>query len=60
MMDRQRGKIVYECDTCDAVFETESSELDEARMMLEAEGWRTYRLGDQWCHSCEKCTARQR
>ena len=30
MLDRQHGKIVFECDSCNEVLETETRDFDEA------------------------------
>lgn len=56
MMDRQfGGKIVFECDMCDATLETGMTEFDDARLMLKSEGWKARKVADEWVHGCPKC-----
>lgn len=55
MLERQHGEIVVECDTCDATLATDTADFDEARDLLKAERWRTYKEGDVWCHACPGC-----
>jgi len=57
MIDRQHGKIVVECDSCDQVLETETGEFDEARAMMKREGWKTRKIADVWLNGCPKCGA---
>jgi len=59
MIDRQKGKIVFECDTCDAVLVTNESEFEDARGKFKEEGWRAYIEEEatetkpaKWAHSC--------
>lgn len=57
-MDRQHGgKIFFECDSCDAVLETEMTDFDDARLMLKTEGWKVRKIADEWLHGCSKCGA---
>lgn len=56
MMDRQHGgKIIFECDSCDETLETETKDFDDARLMLESEGWKARNIADVWLHGCPKC-----
>jgi hypothetical protein len=55
MMDKQKGKYVFECDTCGAVFETGTSDFDLAQLKRQEEGWKAYRIGDEWEHHCVDC-----
>lgn len=57
MIDRQGGKILVECDSCDEVLDTETADFEEAREAMKREGWRTRRLGGEWVHSCASCGA---
>ena len=56
MIDRQGGKVLIECDSCDEVFEGEPG--DEFSVVWKAakdDGWRTKKIGDEWVHGCERC-----
>lgn len=56
MMDRQHGgKIIFECDTCDATLDTETADFYDARLMLKTEGWKSAKIADEWLHGCPKC-----
>jgi hypothetical protein len=55
MLDRQHGKIVFECDSCNHVLETETSDFDEALMILRREEWDARKIGAQWIHTCPEC-----
>jgi hypothetical protein len=57
MIDRQRGKIVFECDACGDVLETEESEFDEANAVRRDACWIARKIDDEWVHFCssEKC-----
>lgn len=55
MLDRQRGKIIFECDVCGGVFEPDTSDFAEAIAALRNENWKTKKVGDDWCHSCPNC-----
>jgi hypothetical protein len=56
MIDRQRGKIVFECDSCGDVLETEEREFDEANTVRRDAGWTAEKFASEWAHRCsEKC-----
>lgn len=57
MMDRQHGRLVWECDTCgDATFEGEQGEeFNEAWRRAKADGWKAKKIGAAWVHSCPTC-----
>ena len=56
MIDRQHGKILIECDSCDVVFEGDpGEEWGEVWPSAKREGWRTKKIGDEWVHGCPKC-----
>lgn len=57
MMDRQSGKILFECDSCDEVLNTETGDFDDARDQLNREGWRARKICDVWLHGCPDCGA---
>lgn len=55
MLDRQRGKIIFECDVCGAVFEPDTGDFTTAIAALRNEDWKAKRTGDVWRHSCPDC-----
>ena len=55
MMDYSHGKIVFECDGCTEVFETDSKDFSDAKLKLDAEGWKAIKVGSIWEHECAKC-----
>lgn len=56
MMDRQHGKIVWECDGCHEVLETGESDFHEALGVLRDEGWLSRQVANMvWCHYCPEC-----
>jgi hypothetical protein len=55
MLDRQHGKIVFECDSCNEVLETETSDFVEALTILKREEWDARKIGAQWIHTCPEC-----
>ena len=55
MLDRQHGDIVIECDSCDEILETETSDFGSALNLMKREGWRARKIGEDWCHFCSKC-----
>ncbi len=60
MLDRIHGQIVFICDGCDDVLETETTDFNEAREMLRADDWRTSKDGDDWVHRCPSCGPEKR
>lgn len=54
-LERERGLIVFTCDECGEVEETETRDFEEAREHIRAEGWRTSKVGDEWVHKCRGC-----
>lgn len=55
MIDRQHGKIVIECDSCDEVFSSDSDDFNEAWNEAKRDGWRTRKIAGEWLHGCPKC-----
>lgn len=55
MLDRQKGNIVFECDGCGEVLETETANFDAARNMMKREGWRAECVKNIWSHYCSGC-----
>jgi uncharacterized C2H2 Zn-finger protein len=57
MIDRQRGKILVECDSCDQVLDTETDDFTTALALVRREGWRMRKIAGEWLHGCPKCGA---
>lgn len=55
MIDRQYGKIVFECDSCPEIFDAETKDFSDAWERAKCEGWRSRKLGSEWLHGCGKC-----
>jgi hypothetical protein len=55
MIDRQGGLIVVECDSCNAVLETETADFSEARAMMQREEWKVRKIANEWLHGCPTC-----
>lgn len=55
MIDRQHGKLIFECDSCPETFEPETRDFDEAWSAAKAEGWTARKLGKDWLHGCPAC-----
>lgn len=55
MIDRQRGCIVIECDSCDATFDGKSGEWNEVCTAAKRDGWKSKKIGSEWVHACQDC-----
>jgi uncharacterized C2H2 Zn-finger protein len=56
MIDRQNGGIIMvECDSCDAVLDTETRDFEEARGLMRTEGWKVRKIASEWLHGCPRC-----
>lgn len=55
MIDRQGGRILVECDSCDEVLDTDTADFDAAREAMKREGWRARKIANEWLHGCPKC-----
>jgi hypothetical protein len=55
VLDRQKGNVVFECDACDGVLETETGDFDAAFNRFRREDWVARKIGDVWCHYCKSC-----
>lgn len=55
MIDRQGGRILVECDSCDEVLDTETADFDEARHRMRREGWHARKIAGEWLHGCPGC-----
>jgi hypothetical protein len=58
VLDRQRGVILFECDSCDEVLDTETKDFDEALANLRRAEWSARKIGRDWIHGCPKCGVR--
>ena len=55
MIDRQHGKVLIECDSCDEVFDGDTDDFKVAWDAAKRDGWRTKKIGTEWVHGCPKC-----
>lgn len=55
MIDRQSGKILFECDSCDEVFDTETADFADALAMIKREEWSVRKIAGEWLHGCPRC-----
>lgn len=55
MIDRQHDVILFQCDGCAAVLDTETENFDTARNILRRKQWQPRKSGDDWQHFCPKC-----
>lgn len=55
MIDRQGNKILFECDSCDEVFESDEDEdFSDAWARAKRDGWKCRKVGNDWVHGCER------
>jgi hypothetical protein len=57
MITRIRGKIVFECDACDEILDTDTDDFPEALRTLRGDDWKSEKVGDDWTHLCPRCHA---
>jgi uncharacterized C2H2 Zn-finger protein len=55
MIDRQHGHIVFECDSCDEVFDTETDDFADALAMIKRDDWKVRKIAGEWIHCCGRC-----
>lgn len=56
MIDRQKGRIVLECDSCGETFEGEpGDEWSTTWPAAQREGWKSRKIGDEWIYGCANC-----
>jgi rubredoxin len=55
MIDRQHGKIIFECDSCDETFDAETGDFNDAWAAAKRDGWRSRKIASEWLHGCPKC-----
>jgi hypothetical protein len=60
MIDRQGGFVVFECDGCDDVLNTQESEFNVAFQEFRAERWIAKKVGEDWLHLCPDCARDER
>ena len=58
MIDRQRGKIVFECDACSDTLETDTDDFTEANVQRRDAGWSAMKVEGEWIHFCSERCAR--
>lgn len=54
MIDRQYGKLVFECDACDATYQGETDDFKAEWAAAKRDGWKTRQIGSDWVHMCPK------
>jgi len=55
MIDRQKGDLVFECDTCGETYESATSDFSAAWNQAKRDGWRAKKIGSEWVHTCPVC-----
>jgi len=57
MTHQRRGNIqVFHCDGCPECYEGEpGEEFREVWALAREEGWRTFKVGQDWFHRCPAC-----
>jgi hypothetical protein len=56
MIDRQGGRLIFECDSCAATFEgAKGDDFNEAWGAAKSEGWKAQKIGQTWIHACSDC-----
>jgi hypothetical protein len=56
MKDVQKGNIVFECDGCSDVIDTNIGDGESAMNVFKREGWQAQKGEDEtWFHWCKKC-----
>jgi len=54
MIDKSYGKFYISCDGCGEELETADT-FDEAKSRIDAEGWKTIKMDNEWVHLCPNC-----
>lgn len=56
MIDRQGGKIIFECDSCDETFDGgDGEEFSVVWNAAKREGWKSRKVREEWVHGCARC-----
>lgn len=58
MLEREHGDIIWQCDGCGELLDTNTADFDAARNMLTRNQWLTKRASDGWQHFCSDCSKR--
>ncbi len=56
--ERQGGVLFFSCDKCPETYEASTGQFGAAWAEAKTEGWRAFKLGADWCHSCPDCSQR--
>lgn len=54
MISKEYGKYYISCDGCEQELEPAPT-FGEALDRIEAEGWSTTKIGDEWVNLCKTC-----
>lgn len=54
-INRDHGLVMFECDDCGEVFDSEIHDFSEAWQAAKEEGWVAAKLGGKWEHFCPEC-----
>jgi Fe2+ or Zn2+ uptake regulation protein len=54
-VDRQHGYIIFECDSCNEVYEVDHDDFDRAYAQVKQSGWKAIKIGKDWEHHCPDC-----
>jgi ribosomal protein L37AE/L43A len=54
--ERQGGVLIFSCDKCAEIYEPTTGIFGPAWQEAKTEGWRAFKQGDVWCHSCPDCS----
>ena len=52
---RDRGMVVFQCDECREILETETYEFFVAREEMMRKGWKAEKFCADWRHICPDC-----
>lgn len=55
MLTRIAGNIVFECDRCADILDTEEKDFGDALGVMRDSGWKAEKIGQDWSHSCDAC-----
>ena len=55
MMQKQKGKYVFECDGCNDTNDTDKNDFYEAREKLKDDEWKVVFDDGTWYHYCPSC-----
>ena len=58
MIDYQCGHVIFECDSCQEVLETEQACFSSAWNLAKRQRWRAKKLDEEWFHVCPSCQIR--